>query len=192
MEWGEMEWGPSMVEIELKARVNDPAAVEARLAGFLKFCGKVDKADEYWGVPACTEPGAQPGFRFRIRTEGDLVRVTFKEKTLRGSIEVNRETEFDVVGHDQFRDFVRKTGAKPLYRKHKHGSCWRSGELLAELVEVDGLGIFLEIETMREKESASTLEEARTLLYDALGRCGLDTDSLEPRYYSELLGVPKN
>lgn len=178
-----------LVEVELKARLPGPeavSAVAAALGAFMEPAGTVDKSDEYWEFPSA--------FRFRIRAEGAEPKITFKEKAMRGMVEVNRETEFGLAGPEAigaFRAFAQKSGALFLYRKSKKGSAWRRDGILAELVDVEPLGTFLELETIRDSEAESVIEEAIATLHAALARCGLGEEDLEPRPYSELLGVLK-
>lgn len=177
------------VEIELKARVGDVRAVTVALDAFMEPAGPVDKRDEYWSLPAHAGRLAGEGLRFRVRTEPGFYRVTFKEKTMRGLVEVNRETEFSVDSAESFRAFARKLGASLLYRKTKKGSAWKSGDVLAELVRVDGLGDFLEVETLRKDEDPAGMQAAITSIRAVMERCGLGDADIETRTYRELLGV---
>ena len=124
-----------------------------------------------------------------FRTEPGFYRVTFKEKTMRGLVEVNRETEFSVDSAESFRAFARKLGASVLYHKTKKGTAWKSGDVLAELVRVDGLGDFLEVETLRKDEDPAGMQAAITSIRAVMERCGLGDADIETRTYRELLGV---
>lgn len=181
--------GAHLIEIELKARVADVQAVAARLDAFMTPAGTVDKRDEYWSLPAIGSRSSEEYLRFRLRTESGSFHVTFKEKTMRGTVEVNRETEFAVDGDEAFKAFARRLGASVLYEKRKTGSAWRSGDVLAELVQVDGLGAFLEVETMRADEDPESMRTAISSIREVIERCGLGTADIEPRTYRELLGV---
>lgn len=181
-----------MQEIELKARVADPRAVEGKLALFMDFKGTIDKHDEYWTVPVMSSVILTTGFRFRIRKEPGKATVTFKEKTYTSTIEINNEVEFGVLEPAAFQSFIEKMSAKLLYTKHKAGTQWKSeAGLLAELVRVEGLGDFLEVEAMFEDGNDIVIENVKNQLIDVIKRCGLTMADIEPRPYSQLLGMPR-
>ena len=181
-----------MIEIELKARVGDPTIVEARLNSFLSFVGTVEKHDEYWSIPVLSSMVLTTGFRFRIRHEAEKTLITFKEKTYTTSIEVNREVEFGVQNEAAFRKFIEKMSAKHLYSKQKKGKQWRGeGNLLAELVAVEGIGYFLEVEMLFDDHIKVKPDLVKKSLIEIIERCGLSVSDIEPRPYSQLLGMPK-
>jgi predicted adenylyl cyclase CyaB len=178
-----------MREIELKAHVSDPEAVRRCLSGFMEFQGDFDKRDEYWSVGLAAKASSGRQFSFRLRSEPERNTVTYKEKTYRDRMEVNEEIEFVLGDRESFLAFLSKMGARPLYSKRKKGSLWRGKDgLQAELVQVEGLGYFLEVEIMMEQSPGWALEEIREKLTEVLRRCGLDERSIEGRPYSQLLG----
>jgi predicted adenylyl cyclase CyaB len=184
-----------MLEIELKARVEDPALValiERRLDAVLAYAGEVDKKDEYWSIPLADSIIPSSGFRLRIRTEPSRTTVTFKEKTYDGNVEVNHEVEFGVLDPEAFKLFLGKMSAKFVYEKSKKGKKWKDGDgMLAELVDVDGLGIFLEVETLCEDSKGVDLEIVKAKLMKVIEKCGLSANDLEPLPYSQLLGMSR-
>jgi adenylate cyclase, class 2 len=181
-----------MLEIELKARVADKKAVEERLAKFMTLTAEVNKHDEYWSVPLATSIFPSSGFRVRVRKEPGKSTVTFKEKAYAGSLEVNQEVEFGILDSKAFEKFLEKMSAKPLYRKRKKGSLWTGeGGIVAELVEVEGLGLFLEVELLREEKVKLDIEKEKAALYDVIKKCGIAFEAVEPRPYSQLLGIPR-
>jgi len=181
-----------MLEIELKAHVTDPEAVKARLSEFMHFGGSFEKNDEYWTVPVVVSSIPTTGFRFRIRTEPDKATITFKEKTYTNDIEVNNEIEFSVGNMEGFRRFIAKMSAQQLYAKQKTGTTWLSDDgIQAELVSVSGLGFFLEVELLFAEPATPSIDETKSRLMGVVERCGLSAADLEPRPYSQLMGVPR-
>ncbi len=181
-----------MIEIELKAKIADPAAIRGKLEGFMAYQGTIEKDDEYWIVPlAVKDPSLFGGsFRVRIRREPSQVLVTFKEKSYQEGLEVNKEVEFGVSDGDSFRQLLEKMSAKLHYRKRKTGTLWKlEGRITAELVAVEGLGDFLEVETICGEGEDIDLRELKSALLEVISRCGLSGRDLEPRPYSQLLGV---
>jgi predicted adenylyl cyclase CyaB len=199
-----------VIEVELKARVADKSSVEARVASFASFEGAVDKLDEYWHGPDWRIQRGKKGFRVRSESgaaDGRSV-VTFKTKRSEGGIEINRESEFGVSDSEVFAEFALRLGCEPFYTKRKRGSryhvdpCERSaapglpsgggaeacrGAATIELVEVDGLGDFIEIEILLPDENPADVALAQGEIRGLLARAGLGEDDIEPRFYSELL-----
>lgn len=176
-----------VTEIELKARVADPAAVENRLRQFCAFAGETDKNDRYWQNSA--------GLRARIREEtGRPAVLTWKQKTLAGGIEVNEENEFSVSSAAQAAAFLSAAGFTPVLCKKKHTKTFRfsldGGQAASlELSDVYGLGFFLEIEICLQQPDTRQTEAAKRILRELLAKAGLPEQAVEPRYYSELLAL---
>lgn len=181
-----------MLEIELKAKVDDRIEIERRLSTFMSYEGKIDKNDEYWSLPMVTSFIPSVGFRLRLRIEPGKATVTFKEKTYTDNIEINKEVEFGILDPDSFRKFLDKMSAKLLYRKRKSGTSWKGeGGIIAELVLVDGLGEYLEVETLCEEGEEVHVESIKMNLIGIIERCGLSESDIEPKPYSQLLGMPR-
>jgi len=198
-----------LIEVELKARVRDRAAVRSSVASFARSLGPVDKLDEYWAYPggadpvvvgsdfSCEPAGARPR-GFRVREEGGRATVTRKEKRREGGLESNREIEFEVSDVAAFVDFALSLGCQLSYTKRKRGEAFEAASepsagqgspmrATIELFEVVGLGDFIEIEILvpegDPEASASAAREVRALL----ARVGVPESDLESRFYSELL-----
>jgi len=142
-----------LIEVELKARLRDRAAASSAVSSFAREKGEIDKADEYWREPDWRRSSVARGFR--IRTEGGASTVNFKEKSREGGIEVNRESEFEVSDRDALVDFLRRLGCEPSYAKRKRGRSFQAGgegdcpdTATIEIIEVVGLGYFIEIEIL--------------------------------------------
>ncbi|HEY9055032.1 MAG TPA: class IV adenylate cyclase [Rectinemataceae bacterium] len=178
-----------MLEVELKARIEAPQALEAKLNSLYERAGSVDKNDEYWAVPLAGSPMPFPGFRLRIRTEPGRTTVTFKEKAYEGQVEVNREVEFGILDPDAFRLLLKKMSARFLYCKRKTGFFWKGPEgILVELVRVEGLGDFLEAERLVDEAESPDLEEIKRSLKRLISGLEIGEKAIEPRPYSQLLG----
>jgi adenylate cyclase class 2 len=181
-----------VIEIELKARLRDRAATVATVSAFAGAGSEVDKSDEYWRGP---DWRASPGARdFRLRVEGGSSTVNFKAKRSEGGIEVNRESEFDVSNRPAFVEFIRRLGCEPHYAKRKRGLKFSlaeegayAGPATIEILEVPGLGDFIEIEILLEWEDPAAVERAGREIRALLSRSGVSEEAVESRFYSELL-----
>ena len=129
-----------------------------------------------------------------MRYERDSAVVNFKLKREEGGVEINREVEFSVSDVVAFDEFVLRLGCEPHYKKRKSGVAFKAGgdeqwprEATIEIVEVEGLGDFIEIEVLLEAENPADVAEARGEIEALLTRAGLGEVDIEPRFYSELL-----
>ncbi len=191
-----------MIEVELKARLADREAVRARVASFAALEGSVDKLDSYWHGPDWRLERGKKGFRVRAESGGCV--VTFKNKSSEGGIEINRESEFGISDPDVFSEFALRLGCEPFYTKRKRGErfavdpCERAeagsaaegacrGAATIELVEVEGLGDFIEIEILLPDDDPASIALAQGEIRGLLARSGVGAECIEPRYYSELL-----
>lgn len=181
-----------MVEIELKAWVDDWAAVEKALHSFMEYEGPVRKDDEVWSIPLI-QPGPRSGdFRLRVRRQPGSTLVTVKDKSYRNGLEINHEVEFGVSDPKAFGSLLDMMSARRLYGKSKSGKSWSSGTgLFAELLKVEGLGDFLEVETMRDDGQDFDEGEIRADLVAVLARCGIPAARIESRTYSQMLGLAR-
>ena len=186
-----------MIEVELKAHLRDRAAALAAVEAFASSEGEVDKFDAYWHGPDWRLNRGSRGFRLRSdrAAEGGAISVvTFKTKRSEGGIEINREREFDVSDPEAFIEFVQRLGCEPYYNKRKRGQRFRAGGSEAypdpatiEIVEVEGLGDFIEIEILLPDEEPAAVALAQGEIRGLLARAGIAEDAIESRFYSELL-----
>jgi predicted adenylyl cyclase CyaB len=181
-----------VIEVELKARLRDRDAVLRAVSSFARAEGAVDKSDEYWHGPDWRLNRGSRGFRVR-REGGDPV-VAFKTKRSEGGIEINRETEFKVSDRGAFIEFALRLGCERFYSKRKKGLKFRAGgevplpaAATIEIVEVEGLGDFIEIEALLEDEDPAAIALAQGEIRALLARAGVPESDIESRFYSELL-----
>lgn len=185
-----------MTEIELKAHISDPDAAEKAvlaLPGARKI-GETVKWDEYLRLEGSP-------VRVRLRDENDTITLTYKRKETRNGLEVNDEQECTVSDRKTIEVLLADIGFKPFLTKIKRtrsftvsSDCGNSGEsvpaVTAEISLVEPLGWFLELEILLEETDPDekTIEKARKRLLQVLADCGVGEESIEHRYYSEMLG----
>ena len=197
------------IEIELKAHVENPAAMKAKLSllvpGNPGACLPIsfEKDDCYWSAADCGLPAS--GVRLRRESTGypdggteEKALVTYKSKEVREGIEINDEREFTVSDGNTFAELLKRLGLEPGVRKHKQGWAWTCGNIRAELAEVSGntrsglpvrnLGWFLELEILADEAGAETVAAAREELRGLLERLDVAEECIEERYYAEMLG----
>ena len=201
-----------MTELELKAHVDDRAALARRLDTFARRGQHVIRDDDYWGK------AADDRHKIRIRRETFIapdggiektdILVTYKRKSrIKGAdgveAEANDEKECTVSDAAVLETFLTDAGYAVQLKKHKDVEDWLvelpagvgvpsdggTGRLQAtlELCAVQGLGDFLEIEILSPSDDVDVLAALHGELERLLERSGIPKDRIEDRYYSELL-----
>jgi len=186
-------------ETEMKAWVDDWQAVELHLRERLEFNRAFTKRDRYYASPdalaAQREDGedsrlsSRPpsGPTFRLRSDGDHCVVTFKAKSVRSGMEFNLEHEFSVDDGEAFHTFATHIGFSQDAQKVKHGLSFSDGDLHVELVEIEGLGAFLEVEFVHDDGDEELHAEAGSRIREVLRIAGIPDSRVEPRPYNQLL-----
>ena len=193
-------------EIELKAHVRDSEVLRALLCEKAEYSNAFEKEDQYWSNEATFPAQSKPISRLRIRREKHSFPdgreesgcvASYKNKLVRDGIEVNDEREFQVNPVSDFEDFLLKMGFKPGDSKRKRGWAFSYGEINAELVEVEGLGWFVELEILINDIQADGMaasgkhekifKDSRKKLLDFLDKLGIKRKAIESRFYSDML-----
>ncbi|MCX7655211.1 MAG: class IV adenylate cyclase [Treponemataceae bacterium] len=190
-------------EIELKAWVEDVEQTRKRIESFASYLRNFEKEDSYWlpagfskEEPRRVKKSRDPllGSGIRIRRDGLVCYVTFKQKEIRQGTEVNQEVEFTVSDSQAFERLLETLGFSIWIRKHKQGEAWQWENITIELCHVRGLGTFVELEILLEDEKdglpsqgTHSIQDAQESLYRCLEKIGISPDRIENRYYTELL-----
>jgi len=196
------------IEIELKAHVKDREALRLLLQDKARYLCSFEKEDTYY-FPVENSDVPKSGVRLRSEnktfpdgTKKNAVYVTYKTKEVRDGIEINDEKEFEVRSSQNstvhstvpvFDEFLKMMGLRPGYSKLKKGWAFSKEEINAELLEVEKLGWFLEMEIIVSDTVASdnnTIDEKRKKLVGFLSELGIEKEAIESRYYSEMLREP--
>ncbi|MDR0472991.1 MAG: class IV adenylate cyclase [Treponema sp.] len=186
------------VEIEIKAKISDPAKTRACINETFTFMGNFEKNDAYWFKDNEILPS---GLRIRKETltnpQGGLsqtVRVTYKNKETCGGMEINDEKEFILGGIEEgiesgieFEGLLNLLGFKKEREKRKKGEAYTKDGLKVELCDVEGLGWFVEIEILESNMHEETIAAARKRLFSCLAELGIREKDIETRFYAELL-----
>lgn len=172
-------------EIELKAWITNTNLTEEKIKQFATYKGEQIKSDAYWQI----EDKPQ---KLRIRESENKIFLTYKNKKVEDSIEVNEEIELEISDKNAFEailqdfDFVKILVKKKTVRIYEYKQENKNPAKI-EICLVEGLGWFLEIEIMLTSPTEAEIKTARTELLSILKQCGLTEFDIEPRFYSELL-----
>jgi len=171
------------VEVEIKAHVDSPERVIARLEEIGTFRRRYLKEDRYFG--RSRDPKRS---RFRLRRDGERWVCTYKQKDLVDRVEQNREVEFDVSDGGAFTTLAEELGFFVAVEKRKEGSEWLVDGVLVEVSDVRTLGHFVELELiLPDGSDRDSLAAARQRLYALLDRIGIPSDRIETRPYTQMI-----
>ena len=186
-----------VTEIELKAHIHNSEEMMPVLSEKAEFLYAFIKKDTYWFSGGLELPPSGLRIRSEKRTfpdgrEESFTMATYKNKEVRNGIEINDEREFTVEPVSEFEEFLKRMRLKPARSKEKHGWAFSKDGITAELVEVKGLGWFVELEIIAKAGHGSgnnekTFAEGRKRLLDFLGGLGIAEEAIESRYYTEML-----
>ncbi|MBW3542433.1 MAG: class IV adenylate cyclase [Planctomycetes bacterium] len=176
-------------EVELKFPLDDVARIRRQLDDLGAEAGdEVEQVDRYYAHPS--RDFAQTDEALRIRRTGDVNRVTYKGPIVDKRSKTRREIELRIGENpedgEQFAELLEALGFRPVREVRKrrvaHDFMWEKRKLELALDEVDGLGSFLEIETIAKEPDR---EPARDAILRLAKKLGLENSEL--RSYLTLL-----
>jgi adenylate cyclase class 2 len=177
-------------EIEIKFQVADLAALARKLVelGFSPEA-TVEHQDAYLAHPA--RDFAQTGEAFRIRSEGNLNRITYKGPKLKGPTKTREEIEVEFAAGPEAREQLGRAfellGFQPVAvvqkQREEYHVDFQGRPMTISLDQAQGVGTFAEVETLAQAEA--DLKDAQAAVLALAGELGL-TD-VEPRSYLRML-----
>jgi adenylate cyclase, class 2 len=179
------------LEIEQKYRVSELAKIHSSLVSLQAASLPVEShCDSYFRHP-CRDFGVT-GEAFRLRQVNDQAVVTFKGPRLPGVVKTRTEIEIPLVEgtFDTWHSLLTNLGFIPLRQVCKTRRPFQlirsEISLIIALDEVEGLGNFVEVETIVEDKSL--IESCQQSIL-ALAK-ELDLNQVEPRsYLTQLLAL---
>jgi adenylate cyclase class 2 len=177
------------IEVEQKHRVDDTAALIAKLNGRGVTLGPaLTQVDQYFAHPA--RDFAATDEALRIRTAGGTSYVTYKGPKLDAQTKTRRELELPLHAGDsdgtEFAKLLDALGFRPVATVRKSRRVfqisYRGREVEGTLDDVDGVGTFVELELLANEQ---TLDSARETIVSLAAE--LELGSSERRSYLEML-----
>lgn len=166
-------------EVEIKARIKDEQQMRSLFKKRFQYVGTQTKHDQYYkrhNSEDCVT-------RLRVSEVGAF--ATIKSHGMKAGVAVNKEIEFSVSDAAAFAEFLQELGMHPCANKIKYVELYTDGDLNYELVRVDPLGWFVEIEKIVRSELET--ESARLHVSQALFRLGIEPEQVETASYRDLL-----
>jgi adenylate cyclase class 2 len=172
-----------MIEIEIKARADHEA-----LRKILKQAGAamekmVEQSDSYYNAPhrdfALTDEA------LRLRDQGGQVYMTYKGKKLDQGSKTRKEVEVEVADLKKTEEILLSLGFRKTLEVHKTREIYHLDGAEICLDRVEGLGDFVELETLAVDESS--MAERRDMLIDTLRGLGVKDGLIRESYLEMLL-----
>ena len=173
-------------EVEMKVWVTDWNAASRLLHDRCTFRGSVLKRDRYFRRPE-EDPGSSYGFR--VRLDGEVATVTYKDRLTKDGVERNVEHEFHVDDAETFVRMAERLGCSQYMTKTKEGEEFICGELTIGLYHVLPVGDFLEVEAVvADADSvADAAESVRDFIKALTSEMGVESPPVESRSYGKLV-----
>jgi len=174
-----------MIEIEVKAKVEDPERIRQRLDDLgCKLLKKVHQKDTYFKSHFRSFKKTGEVLRIRKQIPGGDV-ITFKGPRLRSKIKAREEIEVKIENSVEAIRLLEKLGFEPWITVEKEREEYQFNKFTLSLDRVKGLSHFIEIETKIE-ETQSKLEVEHEIL-GLLNKLGISKKLIEKRTYLELI-----
>ncbi len=187
----------SMFEIELKAWIRNFDAVLAATGSIAEYVETITKRDQYYRLTKTNDSYMTVRIRDEQIDSGkefpvSRTTVTYKKKESRFTaegvpFEVNEEHEFTVSNREEFELVLRDSGYVPSHSKCKIARGFQYDRFHIELCTIQGLGDFIEIETMSGTDNPAVVSQLQKQLEELIEQCGGNKSDIERRYYSDLL-----
>jgi adenylate cyclase class 2 len=173
-------------EVEQKFHAGSHDEVAARLAALRATAGpEVGQEDAYLGHPS--RDFAATNEAFRIRRVGDANAITYKGPKRQGPTKTREELEVPFADGPEALEMMRRLfevlGFRPVHVVRKRRTPYRltarGRPVEVALDDVEGLGTFVEVETIADGED--DLPEAQGAVTELAAALGLT--EVEPRSY---------
>ncbi len=179
--WEELKF---MIEIEVKASVEDPKHMERSLIDFgATPIGIQMQADTYYNAPYRDFGKTDEALRIRVE-EGKSV-LTYKGPKMDKVSKTRKEVETEIKDIDGMGNILSSLGFFPVATVSKKRKNFRLGDFFISLDEVRDLGHFMEIE-IAVKDSKNFQEKVESI-FKFMGKLGINRESSIRKSYLEMI-----
>jgi adenylate cyclase class 2 len=175
-----------MIEIEIKARADHDALKKRLKQEGADFERSVEQTDIYFNAP--DRDFGRTDEALRLRNEGGQIFLTYKGPKLDPLSKTRKEVDVEVADFNKMEELVRCLRYKETLRVRKMREIYHLEGALVCLDKVDGLGEFVELETLAVDEEA--IPQRRDFLIGTLRRL-CDMGELIRESYLEMLLAKK-
>lgn len=153
-----------MKEIEVEVTFdNSKEEVIKKLSKF-EYIGEKEICDIYYYDPLRDNLKPESDLRlnetFRLRKTNNIFYITYKKQHFDGKLWVySDEYETKVEKYDIVKSIIKLLGLEPLIIVHNKRKIYKYEDYEIELEEVDGLGIFIEVERLSNNSDEIKVKE---------------------------------
>ena len=176
-----------MIEIEIKAKAEHDALKKRLKQEGAAPEKTVDQTDIYFNAP--DRDFGKTDEALRLRDESGQFFVTYKGKKLDTLSKTRKEIDVEVADFEKMKEIILCLGYRKTLEVHKSREIYHIEGALACLDTVDGLGEFVELETLAVDESS--IPERRDFLIKMLRQLGVQGDLIRESYLEMLLAKQK-
>jgi adenylate cyclase class 2 len=138
-----------MIEVEVKARANEQTIHKILALGAV-FLAEENHIDIYFNSPLRDFKKTDEALRIRIKEEGS--RLTYKGPKLDSETKSRQELTVEIDSPERMEDVLRALGFVPSAEVRKRRTKYVLGDVTFALDDVQGLGLFLEVEARGEAD----------------------------------------
>lgn len=173
-----------MIEIEVKASVDDPKHLERSLIEFgATPIGIETQADTYYNAPY--RDFGKTDEALRIRVEGCRSVLTYKGPKMDKISKTRKEVQTEIKDIDSMGNILSSLGYVPVATVSKKRKSFRVGDFIISLDEVRDLGHFIEIEI--DVKDQRNFEEKVESIFKFMKKLGIERDSSIRKSYLEMI-----
>ncbi len=153
-----------MKEIEVEVAFDNSKEEVIRILSKYEYIDEKEIYDTYYYDPQRPNLKPEEDLRlnetFRVRKTDSSSYITYKKQHFKGKLWIySDEYETSIGDADTIKKVISLLGLKPLIEVHNKRKIYKNKNFEIELEEIDGLGLFIEVEKMsrsddemREKE----------------------------------------
>jgi adenylate cyclase class 2 len=173
-----------LFEVEVKAQVEDAAAIESRLLQIgVIFQKEIHQSDTYFQHPM--RDFARTDEALRIRITDDKNYLTYKGAKIDSTSKTREEIELEVQEPFKLVELLTKIGLIPIKKVVKSRKSYSFGDITISLDNVEELGSYIELELAVSDKTQ--IPPARTRLFSLFKQLEISSKNFERRSYLELL-----
>jgi len=173
-----------MIEIEVKASVDDPKQLERSLIEFgATPIGIETQADTYYNAPY--RDFGKTDEALRIRVEDGRSVLTYKGPKMDKVSKTRKEVETEIKDIDGMGNILSSLGFFPVATVSKKRKNFRVGDFFISLDEVRDLGHFIEVE-IGVKDPRNFQEKVESI-FKFMGKLGINRESSIRKSYLEMI-----
>lgn len=172
-----------LIEAEIKIEVEDIEEIERRVISLGgEFIEEILEEDTYFNHPSRDFSETDEALRIRRNSKGEYS-ITYKGPKIDGETKSRLELSCDLK-NDCIIEILEKLGFERVLTVRKRRRLFKLGEFSLALDRVEGLGSYLEVETIVDE---GDFERAKRKLMELVEKLGLDPRKSIRKSYLELL-----